>query len=138
MTIGDLLDLHDQTFNTCYEIMKAKNHDYTSGSSDPFANFKSVEILGIKPEIGLLVRVLDKIKRIKTFVEKGTLAVENEGVDDAIDDIINYMILLKGMIYEKGESIPTEMELNFGDIVPLDEATGLDGEWYNTRERTLG
>lgn len=38
---------------------------------------------------------------------------------------------------EKGQSIPTEMELNFGDIVSLDESTGLDEGLYGVGQMAL-
>jgi len=44
------------------------------------------------------VRCLDKFKRVQTFIEKGELRVPNEGVDDALQDVVNYMVLLAGMI----------------------------------------
>lgn len=46
---------------------------------------------------------MDKFKRIETFVRNGTLQVKNESVNDAIEDSINYLILLKGIISEKAE-----------------------------------
>jgi hypothetical protein len=38
--------------------------------------------------------------RIKTFDEKGELKVENEGVEDALIDVQNYMDLIYGLIKE--------------------------------------
>lgn len=104
MTRDDLINLHNDTCADACSIMKAKNHDYTSGSNDPFANFKLSEVLGIPAELGLLIRCLDKIKRINSFILKGELAVKDEPVDDAIRDIINYMVLLKGMIIDRKSS----------------------------------
>ena len=92
--------MFDVTIEKCKGIMLAKNNDYSHGE-DPFVNFRASEILGVPIEKGILVRVLDKIQRIRTFSDTGKLAVSNESVDDAIDDIINYMILLKGVIYDK-------------------------------------
>lgn len=85
--------------------MEAKNHDYAGGSDDCFANFRSALFLDVQPEIGLLMRCLDKFKRIEAFVKTGTLKVKNESVNDAIEDVINYMILLKGLIEERNERL---------------------------------
>lgn len=98
MTTALLLELHEQTCGAARDIMRVKNHDYTDGSVDPFANFRTSEMLGVPGELGILIRSLDKFKRIQTFINKGTLKVKGESVDDAIQDVINYMILLKGMI----------------------------------------
>ena len=100
MSKDELFALHSSTSAACLEVMKKKNHDYTSGGS-VFANFKDSSILGISPVMGILLRCIDKFKRIQTFESKGTLAVEGEGVLDAVDDVINYMILVKGIIIER-------------------------------------
>jgi hypothetical protein len=97
----DLLNLHTHTTDECRKIMEAKNKDYTGGSEDIFANFRAGEILGIPAELGILLRSLDKFQRIKAFVVNGELAVKDESVNDAIADVINYMILLKGIIHER-------------------------------------
>lgn len=96
----ELFDLHKKTCVACLEVMKKKNHDYTSDGG-PFANFKDSSIMGVHPVKGILIRSIDKFKRIQTFIEKGGLAVEGEGVMDAFDDVINYMILSKGIILEE-------------------------------------
>lgn len=103
ITAPELLALHESTCAAARDIMRAKNHDYTDGSVDPFANFRTSEILGVPGEVGILIRSLDKFKRIQTFVNKGTLLVKGESVDDAIQDVINYMILLKGMIASRAQ-----------------------------------
>ena len=97
MTRDELLKMHEDTCLASREIMARKNHDYTAGGS-PFANFEGSRYLGIDPVLGILLRVQDKMKRIETFVRQGTLAVKGESVDDAISDIINYMVLAKGII----------------------------------------
>ena len=100
MTIGELLKIHEETCERGREVMKAKNHDYTCAGG-VFDNFKASEVLGVPPVLGILMRTMDKFKRIQTFVTQGKLAVEGEGVLDAIDDSINYLILVKGLIIEQ-------------------------------------
>lgn len=80
-------------------MCEVKNQDYAD-DDDVFSNFRSSEMLGIEPELAILVRCLDKFKRIQAFIRVGSLAVKGEPVDDAIEDVINYMILLKGLIRE--------------------------------------
>lgn len=83
-------------------ITKAKNADYTGGSGDPFANFVSVEKLGIcTTEVGFLVRMMDKMMRLNSFVQKGVLEVKDESVDDTLSDLSNYADLLAGYIESK-------------------------------------
>ena len=103
MTRDGLFQLHKDTCEKCLKIMEKKNHDYSGGTSSPFENFLAGEILGISGELGILMRSLDKFQRIRSFADTGKLMVTNESVDDAIEDVINYMILLKGLIKHKQE-----------------------------------
>jgi hypothetical protein len=94
--------------------MAQKNNDYTGGkyASDVFANFRCSEVLGVHPVTGIMMRVMDKIQRIKTFVNDGQLSVSGETVDDACEDIINYAVLAKAMLMQErstmtgGGSVP--------------------------------
>lgn len=101
--LATLMALVDETNAACREIMRRKNHDYTSGSGDVLANFRASEVLGVPPAKGILLRSLDKFKRIQTFVEQGTLKVKGESVKDAIMDVINYMHLLHYLIEERSD-----------------------------------
>lgn len=91
----------EQFFKDCLEISRKKNADYTGGSDDPFSNFSSVEVLGISTEQGFLTRMMDKMKRIASFVEKGELQVKDEGVLDTLNDLANYSALFAGYIKSK-------------------------------------
>ena len=83
--------------------MKQKNHDYAGkGGEKPFANFERCEAMGVcSTERGFLVRVIDKVSRLSTFVDAGELKVNGEGFEDAVLDIINYMILFSGYVNSK-------------------------------------
>ena len=100
MTRSDLIELHKGLTEHDISILEAKNQDYAHGN-DPFANFRASEAMGVPGEIDILMRCIDKFKRIQAFVERGDLKVQNEPVDDAILDVINYMILLQGMIMDR-------------------------------------
>jgi len=107
MNTEQLLNLHDETCGKCKEIMKQKNSDYTGGkgATDVFANFNASKMLGIHPVQGLLLRVIDKIQRIRSFTNDKELSVPNETVEDACDDIVNYAILAKAMLMEERSQI---------------------------------
>jgi hypothetical protein len=87
--------------------MLKKNNDYTGGktATDIFANFNSSKILNIHPVQGLLLRVIDKVQRIRSFTNDKELSVPNETVEDACDDIVNYAILAKAMLMEERSQI---------------------------------
>lgn len=93
-----LMELHNDMFIQCRDIMIAKNADYSGSSGDPFSNFRIAEVFGMHPVDGIILRTTDKLQRIKSYISKGKLEVRNEGFEDACRDIINYMILIMGII----------------------------------------
>ena len=96
MTRKELLDLHSALTAKAKELMEAKNSDYAS-DSDPFRNF---EMFG---ELGILVRMSDKLARLRSFVEKGSFKVKDESVLDTVLDLINYSVLFHGYLKHKGK-----------------------------------
>lgn len=103
MQINDIIKMLEDTTKDLAVTLKNKSSDYTGGktSVDPFANFRATEILDVDPIIGIMMRIMDKIQRIRSFVNDGELKVSNETVYDAFDDIIGYTILAKAMMMEK-------------------------------------
>lgn len=112
MTTEELLKLHDETCSKCKIIMTKKNSDYTGGSqaTDIFANFNSSTILNIHPVQGLLLRLIDKVQRIRSFTNDKKLSVPDESVDDACEDIVNYAILAKAMLIEERKKIKQQKQ----------------------------
>lgn len=105
MNRKELFEHHKEICGTALGIMEKKNHDYAGESGDtPFANFSRTEAMGVcSTEQGFLVRVVDKVSRLSTFCQAGQLKVDNESYEDAILDIINYMVLFSGYLKEKEE-----------------------------------
>jgi hypothetical protein len=103
MDIIKLKQIHKDTTEKCLDIMLKKNSDYTGGenSNDVFANFRMSEFFDVDPIIGIMMRVLDKIQRIKSFTNDGELKVNDESVYDACEDVVNYAILAKAMFVER-------------------------------------
>lgn len=64
-----------------------KGADYGT-SSDPFANIRSSESFNIPAWLGAVVRLNDKVSRIKSFAVKGHL--QNESIEDSLIDIAVY------------------------------------------------
>ena len=90
-------DFVARTFKELHTLIKQKSHDYSVGD-DPFVNFKTSEDLGVDKLVGLNVRLLDKVARIKSFSKSGSL--KNEGIEDAYKDLIGYAMLALGMLEE--------------------------------------
>jgi hypothetical protein len=103
MTTSELLEYHEKFCEEARQIMRAKNHDYTGASGQtPFGNFQAPEQLGLcSTETGIVMRMMDKIKRLVTFCTAGALRVHNEGPRDACLDIVNYAILLSAYLVHK-------------------------------------
>lgn len=100
MTREEVLALHQTICNAARTLMEKKSHDYSHGT-DPFANFRFAAQLHIAPEKGVLLRIQDKLARLLSFVERGDFKVTDESTMDTIIDIINYSVLLQGMLMER-------------------------------------
>lgn len=135
---AELLALHDELTKECKAIMVAKNHDYAGGKDDPFSNFMASKVLGVEPEIGLLMRCMDKFKRVEAFINAGELKVEGEGVMDAVKDVINYMVLCAGLLTVRIDANQKKKEtIVEGEGEPIAHRPGRcvdDGEWHEVEE----
>jgi len=86
MTQPELLSFIQKEHEAQLDIIKKKNSDY-GATTDPFANFR---MFG---ELGFLVRISDKLSRLKTLTERGSAEVD-ESVEDTLRDMANYANLL--------------------------------------------
>lgn len=82
----EIADLHDR-----------KQADYGTGD-DPFANLRASEGFGIPPWIGAVVRLNDKVTRLKSLIINGKL--ENESAEDSMLDIAVYALIAKVLYAE--------------------------------------
>ena len=67
-----------------------KQHDY-GGDTDPFANVRASKEFGTAPWVGALIRLNDKVNRLKRFAKRGSLA--NESAEDSMMDISVYALI---------------------------------------------
>ena len=88
-----------KTLEQIREVLLQKNHDY-SDEDDCFSNFRGAERYGVRPIVGVLMRHDDKTCRIQTWLNSGKLAVEGEGVEDALFDRIGYNCIALGLLHE--------------------------------------
>lgn len=102
-TTPEILEIFDKLTTDCKNIMKVKNSDYTGTKGDqPFANFERCEYLGLcNTKIGMLVRMSDKFCRLITYCKSGKLMVPGEGYEDAVKDMINYLVLFYAFLLEE-------------------------------------
>ncbi len=76
-----------------------KQRDYGT-DADPFANIRGSAEWGIEPWLGALLRAGDKVKRLKTFAQKRSLA--NESVRDSLLDLAAYSLIALILMEESG------------------------------------
>lgn len=112
----ELLALHEKLGKQARELMTAKNHDYAV-EQDVFRNFRTFGTLGV------LVRLSDKLARLRSFEENNKFAVTDEKLIDTILDTINYAVIYYAMKQEQApEPIPTYM--TDGSCKPLPHSEG--------------
>jgi len=104
MTRTELIELQKTMTASARAIMNVKNQDYSGATGGIFANFNACDYLGVSPITGILMRMTDKLSRISSFDTRGELLVQGEGVEDALIDLINYSVLIAGMIQEEKEN----------------------------------
>ena len=67
-----------------------KSNDYSS-ATDPLANIRASEEFGVPAWLGAMIRLNDKITRIKSYTRNGKLS--NESVRDSLIDLAVYAII---------------------------------------------
>lgn len=72
------------------ELHDKKQQDYGS-ADDPFQNITASRDWGIRPVTGALLRMNDKVGRLKAWIKTSKLA--NEGAEDSMRDIAVYAII---------------------------------------------
>jgi hypothetical protein len=100
MTNKEFYDLMQTVFDSCQKIAKSKGEDYTKGSLDALANFKEGGIdVGIDPMKVCWIFMNKHYQAITNYVKTGGQS-ESEPINERIKDMINYLVLLQGLITE--------------------------------------
>lgn len=99
VSINELMELFDTFTKSNKDILNKKGNDY-SGNIDRLRNFKASDIVKVKPESGILVRILDKITRLSELLEHSSM-VKSESIEDTISDMSNYVFLLYAIVKSK-------------------------------------
>lgn len=99
----EFIEYLESTYQTCVEIVKKKNHDY-SKDSDPFSNFRAIAyILGRPVEEVVMMFIVNKISRASNLLHREN-AVKDESVEDTLLDCINYLAILRAYLHGKNKS----------------------------------
>lgn len=75
-----------------------KQQDYGT-SEDPLYNLRGAASWGVPPWVGALVRVEDKLRRLKAFANRGRLT--NEAALDSLKDLAAYALLAHILLEEE-------------------------------------
>ncbi len=95
-----LLKVATDTFEKCLNTMDQKNSDYAKDNVDALRNFKAVEYFKLTDSsTGVAVRLCDKFMRICNLLHSDP-AVKSESIEDTINDMINYLVILKATLLE--------------------------------------
>ena len=83
-------------------LHRSKSADYGS-DVDPLANIRSgAEFVGIEAWRGCMVRICDKMQRLKTFCHTGRLV--HEGVEDTLMDLASYAVIALVLFNEERDA----------------------------------
>ena len=93
---GNYEDWVDRFTFEQFKLFVMKNEAYGGSFTDPLGNFKSVQDLGITPVEGVLVRMSDKINRIKSL-QMGRNG-NDEAMKDTLRDLYNYTVILQVLL----------------------------------------
>lgn len=85
------------------DLHSRKNHDYAGG--DPLSNLRAPEEIGIPAAKGIIVRLMDKWGRLKTFFRGETYRVKEESVKDTLMDNAVYSLLCIIVLEETEEKV---------------------------------
>lgn len=87
-----------QIFDECFELLSMKSEDYSNG--DLLHTFSLYEKFGVKPEDGILARIVDKVARVSVLLKKER-KVKDESIRDTLMDLINYSAILIVLLEDK-------------------------------------
>lgn len=88
-----LFGRHQALANEALAIMRKKNDGYAKADA-PYRNFEMFGLLGV------VVRMSDKVSRLRSFLESGIATVQEESIEDTILDLINYSVIFESMRQE--------------------------------------
>lgn len=89
-----------ETFERLWELHQAKDSDYAGQA--PLSNFRQCERFGVPAWQGALVRMSDKWSRLLSVIEKGGPDVAGETIDDTLDDLAVYAVIVRVLRREAG------------------------------------
>jgi hypothetical protein len=101
MTQEQITNIAEQIFAECLELRKVKGKDYSESNEDILINFKkAADKFGMTPYQILGVYMDKHYCAILNYIKNNGQS-ESEPIEGRINDAINYLILLRGLIEDK-------------------------------------
>src|SRR6478609_7179314 len=123
MTNKDFYELMLADFTDCQKIAKSKGLDYTKGSEDALANFKEgAKYFNVDPKQVCGIFMNKHYQAICNYIKTNGQS-ESEPISERIKDMINYLVLLHGLIVEEKEN--------------SEKYTIKEGDIYNAGKQTI-
>lgn len=99
MNNARFIDLINETFTTIKDLADTKGKEYTVGSADRLENFKGEATnCGITAYQIWSVYASKHYRSIQSYIRSGGKVFSTEPIEGRIDDLILYLLLLKGLI----------------------------------------
>jgi len=96
------------TMEQCRQLLVVKGGEY-AGSADRLANFKrGADLTGVTPLQCLFVYMSKHYDAMATFVRddaRGEIRPRSEPIEGRLDDLVNYCLLAKALLAERGPQI---------------------------------
>lgn len=100
LTDSEAIRIQRALFARALDVVGAKRADY-GGGRGPLVNFYAASVMGVEPWRGALVRLMDKLSRLRTLAERGGQGqVKGESLVDTAVDAVNYCVLAFLLILE--------------------------------------
>lgn len=112
MTNEQFLDVIQDVFTKCNEVLNRKRKEY-SPDTDRLVNFKvAAGLQGESPLQALGGMLAKHVVSVYDYIERASNGeyISEEAWDEKVIDVVNYMILLKGLIRESLGSSHLEKE----------------------------
>lgn len=137
MTNADFLVLVERTTKHLYELSASKGKEYTDGSADRLENFKSeAKNCGITELQIWSVYASKHYRSIQSYIRHGGKVFSNEPIEGRIDDLLLYLLLLKGLIVDSKVDEPANLiDYNIslpGNKIKTCRLTPDEINYYNT------
>ena len=121
----------ENIFKECSELCDSKNEDYAT-RQDFYANFRTVESLGLPVHIGVYIRFLDKVSRMSGFIQRfittGKMSVQHESIEDTLKDGINYLAICLDSYRQWQKQQDHEREVIKAESACLTDNNDIDAE----------